>query len=111
MVHIAKQAMEILEKAGVSASLIDAYSMPLKTDGILAEAKKCQNKILVVEDNYLGGIADEVTAAVAASDSKITVQSMYVKAVPKSAKTPEDILEMVKLTKEDVAEAAKKLAK
>ncbi len=111
MVFVANQALEILKKTGISASLIDAYSMPLKTDGILQEAKKCSSRILVVEDNYIGGIADEVTAATAAAGSSITVQSLFVRNVPKSAKTPEDILAMVHLTKEDVAEAAKKIVK
>ena len=110
MVHIAKQAIEILEKtAGLSASLIDAYSMPLATDEILAIGDDCRGQILVVEDNYLGGFADELTSAAAASDLGVMVNTMYVRQVPKSAKTPEAILEMVGLTAADIARNAQSL--
>ena len=107
MVHIAREAVKILEEtAGLSASLIDAYSMPLKTDDILRIGDDCRGQILVVEDNYLGGIADELTAAAAKSDLGVMVNSMYVESIPKSAKTPEAILKMVGLTAEDIARAA-----
>jgi transketolase len=107
MVHIALQAVEILdEKFGLSASLVDAYSMPLDTDEILQIGDDCRGQILVVEDNYLGGVADEVTAAAAASDLGVTVNSLVVNRLPKSAKTAEDILKMVGLTAEDIAKAA-----
>jgi len=107
MVHIALQAVEILdEKFGLSASLVDAYSMPLDTEEILQIGDDCRGQVLVVEDNYLGGVADEVTAAAAASDLGVTVNSLVVNRLPKSAKTPEDILKMVGLTAEDIAKAA-----
>ncbi len=106
MVHIAKQAIEMLEeKAGLSAGLIDAYMIPLDTDEILRIGDDCRGSILVVEDNYLGGFADEVTAAAAKSDLGVRVETMYVQSVPKSAKTPEEILKMVNLTAENVAAA------
>lgn len=107
MVHIALEAAKILEEtAGLSASVIDAYSMPLKTDDILQIGDDCRGQILVVEDNYLGGIADEITAAAARSDLGVMVKTMYVESIPKSAKTPEAILEMVGLTPNDIAKAA-----
>ena len=69
MVHVVKAAMDIIgEKFGLSASLVDAYSLPLATDEILQIGDDCRGQILVVEDNYLGGIADEITAAAARSD-------------------------------------------
>jgi transketolase len=59
MVHVAKQALAILEETGgLKASLIDAYSMPLEADEILRIGDDCRGQVLVVEDNYLGGIAD-----------------------------------------------------
>ncbi|MBN2376083.1 MAG: transketolase [Sedimentisphaerales bacterium] len=111
MVHIAKAAMKILAKAGVSATLVDAYSMPLQTDGILELGSSCNGRILVVEDNYIGGIADEVTAAAARSGESITVESMFVRKVPKSARTPEETLAMVGLTVDDIAGAAQAMCK
>jgi len=110
MVHIARQAIQILEeKAGLSAGLIDAYSMPLQTDEILRIGDDCRGQILVVEDNFIGGIADEVTAAAAKSDLGVMGDTMYVRQIPKSARTPEEILAMVGLTAEDIAGAAQKM--
>jgi len=106
MVHIAKQAVEILEeKAGLSASLIDAYSIPLATDEILRIGDDCRGQILVVEDNYLGGVADEIALAAARSDYGVRIDALYVRQVPKSAKTPEEMLKMAGLTPEDIAAA------
>ena len=110
MVHVAAQAVKQLEKqAGLSASLIDAYSMPLETDKILKIGDACRGQVLVVEDNYIGGIADEITAAAAASDLGVTVDTLYVKRIPKSARTPEKILQMVGLTAADIVKAAQRM--
>jgi len=107
MVHVARQAVELLEQqAGLSASLIDAYSMPLQTDEILRIGDDCRGQILVVEDNYLGGFADELTAAAAKSDLGVMVHALYVRDIPKSAKTPEATLQLVHLTAQDIAAAA-----
>jgi transketolase len=109
-VHVARKAIEMLEeKAGLRATLIDAYSMPLATEEILQIGDDCRGAILVVEDNYIGGIADEITMAAAQSDLGVTVNAMYVHDIPKSAKTPEEILKMVHLTAEDIANTAQKL--
>jgi transketolase len=110
MVHVAKQALAILEQTnGITASLIDAYSMPLATEEILRIGDDCNGQILVVEDNYIGGIGDEITAAAASSDLGVRVNTLFVRNVPKSAKTPEAILEQVGLAAQDIANAAQKM--
>jgi transketolase len=110
MVHVAMKAITILEeKAGLRAGLIDAYSMPLATDEILQVGDDCRGTILVVEDNYIGGIGDEISAAAARSDLGVTVNSMYVQDIPKSGKTPEEVLAMVHLRAEDIADRAQKM--
>jgi len=107
MVHIARKAISILEeKAGLSAGLIDAYAMPLETGEILRIGDDCRGQILVVEDNYIGGFADEISAAAAKSDLGVMVDTLCVRSVPKSAKTPEEILQMLHLSPEDIANAA-----
>jgi len=108
MVHVCKQAVEILEgeSIGLSASLIDAYSMPLDTDEILRIGDDCRGQILVVEDNYLGGMADEITAAAARSDLGVMVTALTVPSIPKSAKTPEETLRLIGLAPQDIANAA-----
>ena len=110
MVHVAREAVKLLdEQAGLSVSLIDAYYMPLRTDEILRIGDDCRGQILVVEDNYIGGIADEITAAAARSDLGVRVDTLYVHSVPKSAKTPEKILEMLHLAPQDIANAAQQM--
>ncbi len=110
MVHVARQAVEILEeKSALVASLIDAYSIPLNTDEILHIGDDCRGQILVVEDNYIGGIADEICSAAAKSDLGITVNTLHVQSVPKSAKTPEATLELVKLSAQEIADACQKM--
>jgi transketolase len=110
MVHVAMKAAAMLEeKSGLRPSLIDAYSMPLSTDEILQIGDDCRGQIIVVEDNYVGGIADEICAAAAQSDLGVTVHPMYVQKIPKSAKTPEEILAQVSLAAEDIAAAGQKI--
>ena len=110
MVHVARQAAQILEeKAALEVSLIDAYSIPLNADEILRIGDDCRGQILVVEDNYVGGIADEVCSAAAKSDLGVAVNTLYVQSVPKSAKTPEATLQLVKLTAQDIADACQKM--
>lgn len=110
MVHVAKQAVQILEEQnGLSATLIDAYSMPLKTDDILRIGDDCNGQILVVEDNYAGGIADEIATAAARSDYGVMVTGMNVQSIPKSAKTPEAMLQLLNLSAADIAAACQKL--
>jgi transketolase len=110
MVHVAMEAAKILEEqGGLSASLLDVYSMPLETGEILRIGDDCRGQILVVEDNYAGGFAEELAMAAAASDLGVSVSALYLTAVPKSAKTPEEILQQVHLTAADVANAAQAL--
>ena len=109
MVHVAREALALLDKDGVSAGLYDVYSIPLKTDDLLDQIAGTGKKILVVEDNYVGGFADEIAVA-AARGGGVKVDNMHVQSVPKSAKTPVDILKMVNLTAEDVAATAKRMA-
>jgi len=110
MVHVARQAIELLEEtAGLSASLIDAYSIPLDTEEILKIGDDCRGQILVVEDNFAGGIGDEICAAAAASDLGVTVRTMYVTDMPKSAKSPEETLAMASLAPKNIADAAQEM--
>lgn len=110
MVHVAMKAVQMLEeRSGLRASLIDAYSMPLATDEILQIGDDCRGQILVIEDNYIGGIIDEISVAAAASDLGVMVHPMYVQKIPKSAKSPEEIMSQVGLAAENIAAAAQKL--
>ena len=61
------RAADELAKAGKKAGVIDAYSMPLQTKGILEIAQKSGGRIITVEDNYSGGLDAEIGIAIAQS--------------------------------------------
>jgi transketolase len=110
MVHVAKQACKLLEEtAGLSPSLIDVYAMPLQTDEILQIGDDCRGQILVLEDNYAGGFAEEITAAASRSDLGVMVETMCVPRIPKSGRTPEDLLTMVGLTAQNIADKVQQM--
>ncbi len=110
MVHVVKQALKLLEVNGLEPSVVDVYSLPLAhPEDILRIGDDCNGQILVVEDNYVGGVADELAEAAAASDMGVNITRMVVERVPKSAKTPEEILEEVNLSPQDIAETAQRL--
>ena len=111
MVHVARQALQALEeKAGLSAGLVDAYSLPLaNAEDILQIGDDCRGQVLVLEDNYIGGVFDEIAIAAAASDLGVRVDGLVLHNIPKSARTPEETLAMVHLGVEDIVSAAQKM--
>ena len=86
-----------LAAEGVKCRLIDAYSFPFDERKLLAAAANKRNCILTVEDNYIGGLAGAVAEA-AARAGTMRVDSMTCDRIPKSAKSPEAILEYTGLS-------------
>jgi transketolase len=110
MVHVVKQALKLMEVNRLEPSVVDVYALPLANpDEILRIGDDCNGQILVVEDNYVGGVGDEIAEAAANSDMGVNVTRMFVDTLPKSAKTPEEILKAVKLSPADIAETAQRL--
>ena len=113
MVHVVMKALKLLEEQqGLSAGVIDVYNLPLqpgKLDEILQIGDDCNGQILVVEDNYVGGVADELVEAAACSDLGVRVDALVLRQIPKSARTPEEVLAMVHLAPADIAAAAQKM--
>ncbi len=97
MVHEANKALDLLDKAGVSASLVDLYSIPFDADALLDLAAKNNGYVITLEDNYGGGIGSAVADALLDSGDAFTLKQMFVKRIPKSAKTPEEMLKMCEL--------------
>ncbi|MDP1663230.1 MAG: transketolase [Phycisphaerales bacterium] len=102
MVHEANKALDLLDKAGISATLVDLYSLPFDTDKLLDIANANNGMIITIEDNYGGGLGSCVADALTASGDAFTLRQMYVKRIPKSAKTPEEVLSMCGLTAADI---------
>ncbi len=106
LVHTVLAAAQKLADAGIDLTLVDAYSLPFNVDELLTLADG--GPILVIEDNYIGGVASEV-AEVAAQTGQIKVHNMVVRNLPKSGKTPEDVLAYVHLSEADILATARTL--
>jgi len=104
MVHEANRAIDLLDKAGVSATLIDLYSLPFDEDALLDVIAQNSGYVITLEDNYGGGIGSAVADALVSSGDGFTLEQMHVTRIPKSAKTPEEVLHMCGLTAEQVVE-------
>jgi transketolase len=106
MVHEANKAIDLLDKAGVSASLIDLYSLPFDTDALLDHVLANNGHVLTVEDNYGGGIGSAVAEALVDSGDAFKLKQLHVRRIPKSGKSIEDLLKMCNLTAEDIKKGA-----
>ncbi|MGH7130689.1 MAG: transketolase [Phycisphaerales bacterium] len=109
MVHEANKALDVLDKAGVSATLVDLYSLPFDTDALLDIANQNNWHIVTIEDNYGGGIGSAVADALTSSGDAFTLQQMFVKRIPKSARTAEEVLKMCGLSSDDIVKQTMKL--
>ena len=92
MVHECNKALEGLDAMGIDASLLDCYSLPLNEDQLLDQANENGGNILVVEDNYGGGLFSAITEACAKAGDAFTVQPLAVTRIPKSSRTTPDVL-------------------
>jgi transketolase len=102
MVHEANKAVELLDKAGVSATLVDLYSLPFKQEGLLDLISAASGNALTVEDNFGGGIGSAVADAIADSGDGFRLRQMHVKRIPKSARTPDEMLKMCEISAEHI---------
>jgi transketolase len=93
MVHECIKAADELAKSGRKAAVVDAYSFPLKTDGILDLAARSGGRIITVEDNYTGGLDAEIATAIATRGDDIQLKSLFVTRIPKSGREPEEVLD------------------
>jgi transketolase len=109
MVHEANKAIELLDKAGVSASLVDLYSLPFDTDKLLDLIGANGGYVVSIEDNYGGGIGSAIADALTESGDGFTLRQMHVRRIPKSAKTPDEMLQMCELTAKHITEATMKM--
>jgi transketolase len=109
MVHEANKAIELLDKAGISATLLDMYSIPFDTEGVLDLINAAGGNVITLEDNYGGGLGSAIADALTESGDAFRLHQMHVTRIPKSAKTPDEMLQMCGLTAQDILKATKKL--
>jgi transketolase len=97
MVHECLRAADELARQGRKAAVVDAYSMPLKTDELLQFAARSGGRIITVEDNYAGGLDAEIATAIANTGDEITLKNLHVNRIPKSGREPQDVLDYLDL--------------
>jgi transketolase len=109
MVHSCLEAAEALAGDGIDVAVIDAYSMPLDTSPLLALAG-ADGTIITVEDSYVGGLGSELAEAAAAQIGSPLVKSLAVHIMPKSGRTPDDVLGYVHLAVDDIVVVVQRAA-
>lgn len=102
MVHEGNRAVELLDKAGVSATLVDMYSIPFDQDKLLDLVAANSGFVISLEDNYGGSLGSAIADALVGSGDGFELAQMHVSRIPKSARTPEEMLRMCGLTAEDI---------
>ena len=108
-VHEALKAAAALEEGGITARVIDAYSIkPIDADALQAAAE-ATGKIVTVEDHFPeGGLGDAVLAALAEKDEHARVLKLAVREMPRSGK-PEELLNAYGIDAEHIAAAVRQL--
>lgn len=108
MVHHARALLPRLAEAGISAALLDCYTLPLPAELVLEHARASGGKVLALEDNYRA--LGSALAELAAEHGGIRVRSMAVERHAKSAQTAEQVFEYVGLGPDQILAEAKRLA-
>jgi transketolase len=109
-VHEALKAADVLATEGISARVIDAYSVkPLDADTILAAVDATGGRLVTIEDHWPeGGLGDAVLEAVADTDEPPRVVKLAVREMPRSG-TSAECLAAAGIDAEHIAAAARRV--
>jgi transketolase len=109
-VHEALSAAETLADEGISARVIDLYSIkPLDRDALVAAVEATQGRIVTVEDHWPeGGLGEAVLGALAEAGELAHVTVLAVREMPSSGK-PAELLAAAGLDASHIAAAARAL--
>jgi len=105
LVHSCLKAADALKTQGITAGVVDAYALPLDAAPLLALAGP-DGIILSVEDTYVGGLGSELAEAVGQTRAGPRLHVLAVHKVPKSGRTPDDVLAYVHLSVDEIVAAA-----
>jgi transketolase len=108
--HEALKAAQALAAEGISARVVDAYSVkPIDVETLSAASAATGGRLIVVEDHWPeGGLGDAVLSAFADSDERPRVVKLGVSHLPGSGKMAE-LLADVGIDADHIAEAARRL--
>jgi transketolase len=80
--------------------------MPFDGDAMVRLAQENHGRVLTLEDNYGGGFGSAVADALVGYGGRFTLEQMFVRQIPKSGHTPDDVLRHLGLSMEDIVKAA-----
>jgi transketolase len=108
--HEALKAADSLASEGVSARVIDLYSVkPVDVETLRAAADATGGRLVVAEDHWPeGGLGEAVLSALADSDESVKVVHLAVHEMPGSGK-PAELLAAAGIDAEHIATAARQL--
>jgi transketolase len=107
--HEALKAADALAEEGVTARVIDLYSVKPIDEETLRAAAEATGRFVVVEDHWPeGGLAEAVLSVFADSEERPRVEHLAVRDMPGSGK-PEELLAAAGIDAEHIASAARKL--
>ncbi len=109
MVHEANKAINELDKQGISATLVDLYSLPFDGDMLLDLAQANNGYVITLEDNYGAAIGSAVADVMTDAGDSFSLKQMHVRRIPKSARSPEELLEHCGLSARQIVQAGLEL--
>ena len=99
-------AADRLQKDGIAARVIDAYTVQPIDAGTLRDAAKATGRVITVEDHYaVGGLGDAVAEALAPTG--VTVTRLAVREIPRSGQ-PEELLDRYGISASHIVDAVKR---
>jgi transketolase len=109
-VHHALQAADELAADGVSARVIDAYSVkPIDHDTIAAAVQATGGRLVVAEDHYPeGGLGAAVLESLTPDGRPLRLAHCAVRGLPGSGK-PEELMDAAGISARHIAAAARRL--
>jgi len=106
MLHECNKSLDSLDRMGIDASLLDLYSLPFDEERLLDLANQNGGNVLVVEDNYGGGLFSAVAEACVKAGDAFTIEPMHVTRIPKSSRSEAAVLEQCGLDHEAITARA-----
>jgi transketolase len=109
-VHEALKAADALAEEGISARVIDLYSIkPIDAETLRDAAEATGGRIVTVEDHWAeGGLGEAVLAAFAEAEERPRVKVLAVTGMPHSGK-PAELLAAAGIDADHIAQAARAL--
>jgi transketolase len=107
--HEALEAADALAGEGITARVIDAYSVKPIDAATLLAAAEATGRIVTVEDHWAeGGLGDAVLGVFADADERPRVLKLAVSGMPTSG-TPDELLSAAGIDADHIASAARRL--